>query len=118
MSKNDILEITFHTRFSGVGGKYNCKTLRLHEKFIETENHSSFLTLVSAEVAAGGEPAEADAAPSSLAPDMEPEGVLLCEGACNESPESCFDMMPPLGALTHTTVVSCSISFIVIFLVL
>ena len=76
------------------------------------------ITLVSAEVAAGGEPAEADAAPSSLAPDMEPEGVLLCEGACNESPESCFDMMPPLGALTHTTVVSCSISFIVIFLVL
>ena len=52
-----------------------------------------YLTLVSADDAAGGDPA----APSSLTLDMDPEGDLLCAGAgaaaCSESPDSCLDDM-------------------------
>ena len=55
-----------------------------------------FLTLVSAEEAAGGDPV----APSSLRPDTEPEGDRLCEAAaaggrgapaCSESADCCLD---------------------------
>ena len=58
--------------------------------------------MVSADDAAGGEPA----APSSLTPDKDPEGDLLCAGAgaaCSESPDSCLDDMTDDAVTDQTT---------------
>ena len=58
--------------------------------------------MVSADDAAGGEPAT----PSSLTPDKDPEGDLLCAGAgaaCSESPDSCLDDMTDDAITDQTT---------------